>query len=323
MKRIIYYLYVVFIFFLGETKAQDGVNKEIDNHSISIKALVWSEDIPLEACHNLETKLQQILIRNGFADNDYIKRFVLVAKISVLVKDILPSTPVRILQKLEITFMLGDVIENKLYGSTTITLSGIGTNETKSFISAFSKINPQREEFQAFFNKSKEKIISFYTEHCDEILYRANTLANMQKYNESISLLLSMPNICSNCYDKCQKGAIEVYKRKIDEEGHILLNKAENEWAKESNATGAHKVLTLISQINPHSTAYIEMKKLRSKISRKLRADEKKEWEFQMQKYQDDQAFKHSIVDAVRNIGVAWGNGQPQNVTKTIVRSWW
>ena len=42
-----------------------------------------------------------------------------------------------------------------------------------------------------------------------------------------------------------------------------------------------------------------------------------------MKKYEDNQAFKLSIVEACRAIGVAWGQGQPQNVTKTIVRSWW
>ena len=323
MKGTIYFLCMICFLSIGEMKAQEISSKITDEQLISIKALIWNEDIPLEARRNLETRLQRALTLNGFADNDLMGRFVLVAKVNVLAKDIMPITPMRISQKLEITFMVGDVVENKLYETSSIVLSGIGINETKAFVSAFSKINPQQEELRNVLYKAKTKIVLFYIKHCDEVLSRANTLANMQKYDEGISLLLSVPNVCSDCYNKCQENAIKIYKYKVDKEGHMLLNRAKNEWARESNSVGAHRALLLINQISPHSSAYGEIKKLQDEISQKLQADEQKEWDFQVQKYQDNQVFKRNIVDAVKAIGVAWGNGQPQNVTKTIIRDWW
>ncbi len=41
-----------------------------------------------------------------------------------------------------------------------------------------------------------------------------------------------------------------------------------------------------------------------------------------MKQYEDKQVFKNSIVEACRAIGVAFGNGQPKEVTKTIIRGW-
>ena len=86
-----------------------------DENRISLNAVVTDEVIPSEACRNLENKLTRAIAANGYADNGYCDRFVLTAKVDVLSKDIVPSTPARISQKMEVTFMVGDVMENKVY----------------------------------------------------------------------------------------------------------------------------------------------------------------------------------------------------------------
>ena len=52
------------------------------------------EDLSDEAAKLLHTKLTQIVTANGVADNEYITRFILTAKINVLTKDIVagPAT---------------------------------------------------------------------------------------------------------------------------------------------------------------------------------------------------------------------------------------
>lgn len=42
-----------------------------------------------------------------------------------------------------------------------------------------------------------------------------------------------------------------------------------------------------------------------------------------MKQYEDNQAFKRSIVSACRDIGVAFGKGQPRTIVRNIVRGWW
>ena len=89
---------------------------------------------------------------------------------------------------------------------------------------------------------------------------------------------------------------------------------------------------------------YPEVVKFRDEISAKLSADEKREWDMMVKKYEDEQAFKKQqyederdfrlqqhndeianqrmIIDACREIGVAWGKNQPKSVTKNITRLW-
>ncbi|MCF2592988.1 hypothetical protein I6E11_04075 [Bacteroides caecigallinarum] len=293
-----------------------------DESRISLNAVVADEDITAEACKNLENKLTRAIAANGYADNGYSDRFVLTAKVDILSKDVVPSTPARISQKLDVTFMVGDIIENKVYSTCTVSLAGIGTNETKAFISAFSKVNPNHKELQAMLVEARHKIVTFYTDHCDEIVRNAQTLADMQKYDEAIFRLMSVPNVCAECFQKCQSVASAIYSRKIDSEAVALLNQAKTEWMSHPNADGVQAVASIIGQISHQAKNYDEVVAFRQEVSSKLEADAKKEWDFQMKQYEDNQAFKRSIVDACKAIGVAFGNGQPKNVTRNIVSRW-
>lgn len=299
-----------------------GKAQTIDEKRVAINALVADENIPEEAARNLESKLKRALTTNGIADNGYAERFVLTARINIISKDIAPTTPPRISQKMELTLMVGDVVENKLHESCTISLAGIGTNENKAFITAFQKFNPQNKEVQTMLSNAKEKIVAYYNDNCDAILLQAETLAKMEKMDEAIFRLISVPDVCNECYQQCQQKAVSIYTQKINAEAVTLLQRAKAEWMKSPDANGADSVADIISRINPKADNYNEVIKLRKEVESKLQADAKRNWDFQMKKYEDNQAFKQSIVDACKAIGVAFGNGQPKNVTKNIVHGW-
>ena len=131
--------------------------------NISINAQVVDEKIPEEAARQLETKLQSALTANGYADNGYIERFVLTAKVDITQKDITPTTPSRISEKMDITLMVGDVVENKIYATVTLQSAGIGINENKAFISAFCSIMGDNPKIQQMLSEAKEKIMDYYT----------------------------------------------------------------------------------------------------------------------------------------------------------------
>lgn len=311
MKRTL--LYIVGILFATASSAQ----------SISIRAQVIDEKIPEEAARNLETKLQRALTANGYADNGYTERFVLTAKVDITQKDITPTTPARISEKMDITLMVGDVVENKIYSSVTLQAAGIGTNENKAFINAFRNIKGNSPEIQQMLSEAKEKIADYYTNHCPEILQRANALVTQQSYDEAFFVLNSIPNICNDCFQQCQQQAGTIYQKKIDTESTVLLERAKTAWMENPNDTGASQVADIISQINPQSSNYAEVTALRSTIEAKLQADAKRKWEFKMRQYEDNQLFKRSIVEAGKAIGTAWAKNQPTTIFKTIIRSWW
>lgn len=291
--------------------------------TISINAQVVDEKLPEEAARNLETKLQSALTTNGYVDNGYTERFVLTAKVEIAQKDVTPTTPARISEKMDIMLMVGDVVENKLYASVTLQAAGIGTNENKTFINAFRNIKGDNPKIQQMLNEAKEKIVEYYTNQCPAIIQKAQGLATTQAYDEAIFLLTSVPDVCRGCYTQCHQQAGEIYQQKIDAESTVLLEKAKAAWAVNQNAQGANEVADIISQINPKSNNYAEVVALRSTVEQKLQADAKRDWDFKMKQYEDNQQFKRSIVDAVKAIGVAWGQHQPQTVYRTVIRRWW
>lgn len=290
---------------------------------ISINAQVVDERIPEEAARQLETKLQNALTQNGYADNGYTERFVLTAKVDVTQKNVTPTPPARISEKMNITLMVGDVVENKLYASVTLQAAGIGINENKAYIQAFRSIKGDSPKIQQMLNEAKEKIIDYYTSHCGEIKQRANALVAQQKYEEAIFMLGSVPNINENCFSEWQQQTAIVYQQKIDADAKVLLEQAKNIWAAKPNNEGAEEIADIISQINPNASIYADVVNLRSAIEAKLQADAKQEWDFKMRQYEDTQQFKRSLVDAGKAIGVAWAKNQTKTIYKTIIRNWW
>ena len=220
------------------------------------------------------------------------------------------------------TLMAGDIVENKVFSTRTFSLAGIGINETKAFISAFSRLDPEQKDLQAMLAEAKEKIVGYYTTHCDEIIRNAQALAGMQKYDEAIFRLMSVPNVCSDCYALCQQTAVSLYTGKINSESTALLNEARTIWMKQPDDVGAQKVAVLINQIAPEASNYKEVEAFRKDIADKLEADARKAWDLEMKQYQDRQEFKRSIVDACKAVGVAFGKGQPQSIVKTITSRW-
>ncbi len=227
-----------------------------DEGRISIQAVMPDDVIPMEASKNLITRMQRMLVGNGYGDNGYVERFVLTAKVDVTSKDIVPSTPARVSEKMEVTFFVGDIVENKLYASCTVSLQGIGTNENKALISAFSKLNPNQKDFSEMLDTAKGKIVDFYTNHCAEEISKARTMASVGNYDEAISRMMAVPNVCADCYDKCQVAATSFYQQKIDAYGLQQLNKARNAWMKSQDAYGANEVAQYLNVISPYSSCY-------------------------------------------------------------------
>lgn len=259
--------------------------------------------IPAEAASLLCGRMERAIAANGFADNQATCRFALVAKCDVLEKDIAPTTPPRISQKLELAFVVVDLIENKIYGGCDMTVSGIGTNETKAFSTAFQKVSAQNQQIKTLLADAKEKVLDYYTNSCPLIQTEARTLASTGQFDKAIFSLMSVPAVCTDCYNSCQQLATEIYQQKIDSECIQLLEKAKSKWASSKSGETAVEIAGIISLIDPRASGFSAVEEFRNSVSAKLAADAQRQWEFQMKKYDDNQQFKRSIVDACRSVG--------------------
>ena len=315
---------------------------ENDFGKISLNVVLpESKDIPTEAQQLLETKLKQIVTRYGIADNGLNERFVITAKINVIQKDIAPSNPPRISQKLEIVFMIGDVMENKVYETASLTISGMGINETKAYITAFQNIKPDNKIFAEMMENAKEKIMQYYNSHCDEYFKKARILETKQQFDEAVYTLMQVPNVSEECYNKAQGLATELVIKKINFEAETLLKQAQTQWAGEKTPENATKILEIVGKINVMADCLPQAEKLIKEIDNKLRAEEKRAWDFKMQQYNDakakeqrdfefivkkhddNQQLSKQRIEANRQVAVEFAKNLPKiiNITK-IVTLW-
>lgn len=244
-------------------------------------------EIPQEVAKHLENKMHQLITANGIADSDPNGRFVITAKSYIVTKDIVGGAPQRISQKIDFTFMIGDIIENKVFESYTFSAIGIGINENKSYINAITKMKTNNPQFTAFVEKAKEKILQYYVARCEQIILEAKQQAANHDYQQAIYQLMQVPNIC-DCAERCQNLMIEYYDAYTESTAAELFNEAKSKWASAPNANGAAMAADVIAKIPAGTKVQSELDALIAEINQKLREDEKRDWEFKMQQYNDE-----------------------------------
>lgn len=315
-------------------QAQDRLD---DVGRITIHAYVpENEDLPYEAHKLLTTKLSQIITANGIADNDNFVRFVLTAKINVISKDIVAGPPQRISQKLDITLMLGDIEEDKIYSQLTISAIGVGQSYEKSFIPAFKNINPKSTAITAFIREGKEKVLGYYQTHCEDLITEAKKQASLQNYEDALMLLASIPDVCTDCFEGAARIAAPIYTDMVEARGAEFLNQARAVWAKHPTREGAREATRLISQINFAASCQPQATSLMREITAKMNEIDRREWEHQMQVYQDGierekrQWAQHvreyedrvqtqrMYLKAARDVAITYAKNQPKVVTRIV-----
>ena len=265
---------------------------KLNEFELSYFPVAVGNGLPDDAKLSLISKMEQAMTQNGIGNLEYAERFVMLAKCSVVERNIAPTTPTRINQTVEVTFLIGDALENKIFASSTFDLKGIGTNEHKAWQSAFNNLNPSNPQFKDLFNIAEERIAEYYSENCQNIIKQANTLASTGKYDEAIGLLMSVPPICKDCINEAQSTAITIYGQKIDSEGRTLLSKAKNAWAANPTQEGAQIAMSYLNMIPSNSSAFNDTKELAETIETSNRTDKNREYEMSLQEYKDKRELK-------------------------------
>lgn len=307
-------------------------------------------EIPSEAGKQLERKMIQFLTSNGISSQDANNRFVITAKADITSKDIVASTPQRVSEKIDLTLVIGDMVENKIFETVTIPLIGIGTNENKAFISAINQVKPQKAELVEFLDHAKRKIVDYYAVRCSQIIKDAQKLASANNFDEAIYQLMQVPDIC-DCAKECQNLMIEYTIKRNNAIAAQLFNEAKARWAASPTSEGASDVADIIARIPAGTSCQKNVDALIKSINTKLREDEKREWAFKMKQYDDaqekekreyqlrvdkqiadnqmkreeldarklheaeEQATRRNMIDAAKSIGLGFVNNLPKSIT--------
>lgn len=220
-------LIIVALFFACHSFAQNSMTVANDvGRIILCPSLPDNTDIPANAQKIILNKLNMMVSKNGLGGSFLTDRFVITANVSVLSEEVAPTIPPMIALELEPTLYIGDKVTGALYASYTYpAIRTAGETRDKAYISGLKKLSPSAEGIGIFIRQGKDRIIEWYDSQIDFILSQAESLKMQQKYEESISLLMSVPIVCKEAYSKAMILAAEVAQAKIDRDNAMILGK--------------------------------------------------------------------------------------------------
>ncbi|MFA6482733.1 MAG: hypothetical protein WCW62_09165 [Bacteroidales bacterium] len=299
--------------------AQNTIEKLDDLGRIALNTWVPDqvEYMPDASKSNLENKLSQISTRYGMGASELMPRFIITANVVVQSKDITSTAPPMHALTVEFILYIGDGIEGKVFASTSVSGKGVGASETKAYTAALKSLDPANKNIQKFMEEGKRKIIAYYNSRCDIIIKEAMTLANQHQFDEAIYILMCIPDVCLDCFNKAMDATGPIFQTKIDWECKAKLNAARNAWSTGLSYNAANTAAGILSTIDPEAACFNEAIALTGEIAKRVKEIDGREWDFILKR---EIGLERDRIKAWRDVGVAWGTHQPQNI---VYKSLW
>lgn len=323
MKKLLVVLAV--ILFAAPVFAQNNAGKADDFGRLALTVYLdkGKTKLPSNAYNILQNKMQTIVSKNGIGAVAG-QRFIMTANCNVLTKDITPTAPPMQAYTVQITFYIGDGVDGTLFASTSVTAKGVGETEDKAYVAALKAVKPNDPAFAAFLEEGKTKILEYFNAKCDFFLTDAQSMAKLENYDAALYELLTIPDVCKDCYMKAQSEVESIYQQKIDAECGQLLTAARGAWTARGGAdemrAAATQASEYLSAVNPKAKCYNEALTLMKTIGKKMEEIDKREWNLlvTMEKHAHEENM--SSINAAKEIAVAQAKNQPKTVYNIV---WW
>lgn len=264
----------------------------------------------------LTTRLVKALTTDGVTAGTNYGQLYISGRFDNLYKETLTGPPMQTMVNTSLTLIVADIFDNKVFDSETFDLKGVGNTQQRAYINALNQLNRHNSALEGFVNRARSKVISYFDANYKSLLAKASTAARMHDYDKAFYFASLIPE-CSKGYSDAENTLLSIYQKYIDHEGLDLLRKARAEFSMKPNAEGAAKAYAYLTMINIDSSAYSAAQK----FAREIETQTKVEYNFEThQKYEDEIAIRRSKIDAARQIGVAFGNGQAPQTTNILWR---
>ena len=282
--------------------------------SLSVLPMKQGDNVPSNISNNLVTRLNQAVTAGGITADPFFNQFFVAGKFNHLYKDVTTTAPAQTVIKTMLTVYIGDVQNQQIYATESFELQGVGTNYDRAYINALSRINAKNEKLKKFLEDGKKKIVEYYDKNISTVTAKADKAASMQKYDEALHYLVAVPE-CSSGYATATNQLVTVYKKKIDYDGKIYLQKAQSAWNVNPTAEGAAEAAVWLNLIDPQSASYLAAVKLGDEIRKTVKSD----IDFEVrEKYHDSVELQKLLIDAARQVGKAYGEGQKEQTTNLL-----
>jgi hypothetical protein len=306
MKKIIYLLALILLF--NNAKSQSV--KDFGKISISVVMPNQTEFLDATQISKLEAKITQIVANSGLTSSGY-NTFIIYPIFSINDVSVVESGMQDMsVATCELNLFIKQIDNNIIFSSVSKQLKGNGKDKKSAISSALQKISTNDPDYKKFIENGKQKIINYYQSNCNDIIKKSESLMKMQKYEEAIGVLMAIPEVITECYQKSSIKAAEVYKAYQNHNCASQIQLAKTNIANK-NYTQALKTL---AQIDPNSNCYKEAGSLVKSIESKISEEDKKQWDFMVTQYKDAVSLEKQRIDAVKEIATSYYKSQ----TKTI-----
>lgn len=319
-KRFI--LISVLALLCGSLSAQNNLGKADDEGRLVLTPyLAHNANYPVEASDAVKNKLMQIVTQYGLGGVSYDQRFVITANFTEYTREATATAPPMIALEITPTLYIGDLVTGNLYASVAVpSVKGVGKTETKAYMTAIKTMRFDSPQVAAFIERGKQKIIEYYNAEIDLILAQADALAQQDRYDDALALLISVPSVCKDAYTKAMSRLSQYYQMQIDVEGASLLAAARYAWSSDLSYAGAQAAASYLAQIHPYSSSYAGAQALAAEIAKRVKELDTREWNFTLQEHKDNVSLRSQAIKAAQAIGVARAK-QPVTYYNKIY--WW
>ena len=188
--------------------------------------------------------------------------------------------------------------------------------DRKEFDEAIYKLLSVPSVCKGCYDKVQEMSVQIYKRKiendCQVNLSKAKTEIAGNNWDEALKYLSGYtPDM------ECYPEVATLMKDIQDHRCADALARAQSAWA----SRNAGEAASWLAEVSADSKCYAEARQLQESISSKLDADEKREWDFKLKQHQDEVDLENASINAIRDIGVAFGENQ-QPTTYNII-GWW
>lgn len=299
---------------LAATSISFGAIADDCNIHFMVAPIEQGDDVPDEINDLLMTRLAIAVTATGVVASPDVDRFFITGKINHLYKDVVPGPPISSVMRSTLTLYVGDVINHKVYATTSFDLRGVGTSESRAFVNALSQLNGKNAKLIQFVEKGRQKVLDYYNKEYPSLIRQAQQAASLKNFEEALSIVTSIPECCVG-YEQAYNATLSIYDKYINYVCHTLISKARAAWSASPDEYGAQSAYSFLTQIDPDASCYAEATALHNEIKKVV----KENWDFEnKEKYRDAVETERRKIEAARAVGVAFGNGQ-QPVTTNLM----
>ncbi len=255
--------------------------------------------------NTLENKLTNLINKSEVATIGFNNDFVIYPLVNIydigIVQGGLENLTVI---SLDLTLNIKQISSSKSFNSISKRIKGSGKTEELAVANALTLIKVNDKNLVDFIAKAKTNIYNYYNENCSNIINKANKLYTNYDYEQSISLLNSIPEIGNNCAAKAGELALQyykVYQTKLCKQ-NIAKAKSEIILKNYENA------LSLLNQIDENSTCYADVENLMKQIVNNIDKAEKIELD-----------LEHKRINAIKEIAKAYYSNTIRSVNYNVL----